>query len=1141
MLEDDAISISSGDEPSAQVDTAAVLKPVVQRVVDALGGYEGPENAYRLGDSASACLSDLKKLWRKDDTDDDRTVARIFYSTLVLPNDLVPILIATAGQGHVEDPRALKCADLMCAMTWPIDIAEELKELDDELDRGTDYTELVMSHLTYKAALLKPGVMQALFGIALPPLARPQKERTQKDIQVVNVVLHIVRNLAFIKDPAANIHLSADHAEYAGLQGRLVRVLEETHILELLLTIAANEGGDKMFEGWNTVVLEIFYLLFRGVSPAGLTIDQAKQPTANLQRLLAAEEQSRRDIARKAASRHSRFGTTVSVRLNSAASAAAPGSSQSFVLHRQQALTGATGSVMDLTKKAKSKKSARRDELGREDNLGLDARRILQGLAKEFIRSCFNPFLAGLLKDIKSERPKITEKDNLRLLFVTKWFLEFFLAGRERKGGDWDFGFGHIAEVTERSWIVWVLKRMRGAVEDKPKQWTELQAGIECLTQLLALIDAMSTLAASEPEPDTPEYELVEAARTLQQQLIYNGEVLDIAFDSLRVYKEGTQSLVFLDASVKLAFGMFKSVQQAGKDEMYVRKKKAKRRRAKRIDEDGDVPEDEGEEEEKEEDIVHETMFTFEAFEMKFANADITHTLLTYLSRYKEFDGPEAMKRVVNLIHRQAVRAKAEGLFFNASTLDLFRSILADQKSLPRDQPYRDLINLINFILRKFFKALEEEPFLAVETFFPKNRSHWKAYSSYKPEEKIKQDRTVEDNRFPQDVQVKKGYSWSEQLGIAIQALVEDGKVELINWVKDILTLVIGLRQRIIDETDTKNDDDVVDVDSGLLGDGQRPSGPSSEAMSKFTDYLIPYISDEQADAATKNAQLKLVFRLVKFYILDEDADELEWYVPAAIVPREMQSCLVVIDQYLENPIDLEGKKAAQLLSKKARRRRTRRRSSTPDSDADAVLSDEDEPKRKKKKEKKKKEKEIYKSAQFIEDSDEEYGDMEAFLEKERIMREKAALEAAKSGKSGTMKATGTKKRRKKAGTNENGAGRKKRRGSPDVVVVAADDDEKSDESDVNIFGSPKAATSPILEPESRPRSHPRPRPKPRPKTHASSEAPSPRSSSPGREPSMPIAVSDEEDNSRHSTEHTEDLIPVKRKGRLLLADSDEE
>jgi hypothetical protein len=53
------------------------------------------------------------------------------------------------------------------------------------------------------------------------------------------------------------------------------------------------------------------------------------------------------------------------------------------------------------------------------------------------------------------------------------------------------------------------------------------------------------------------------------------------------------------------------------------------------------------------------------------------------------------------------------------STLDLFKAILADQKSFPQEQPYKDLLNLVNFILRRFFKALEEEPFLAVEVRIP--------------------------------------------------------------------------------------------------------------------------------------------------------------------------------------------------------------------------------------------------------------------------------------------------------------------------------------------------------------------------------------------------------------------------------------
>lgn len=83
-------------------------------------------------------------------------------------------------------------------------------------------------------------------------------------------------------------------------------------------------------------------------------------------------------------------------------------------------------------------------------------------------------FLASLLKDIKSERPKITEKDHLRLLFVTKWFLEFFLTVRakqkeelQKKHDNSIWGFDLVGEVIERGWIIWILKRMREAVEEK--------------------------------------------------------------------------------------------------------------------------------------------------------------------------------------------------------------------------------------------------------------------------------------------------------------------------------------------------------------------------------------------------------------------------------------------------------------------------------------------------------------------------------------------------------------------------------------------------------------------------------------------------------------------------------------------------
>ena len=163
--------------------------------------------------------------------------------------------------------------------------------------------------------------------------------------------------------------------------------------------------------------------------------------------------------------------------------------------------------------------------------------------------------------------------------------------------------------------------------------WTEFQAGIECLTQLLLLIEQMSA-------EDLADFALTDAAEVLQNQLIYNGEVLEIALESLKAYKDGTQSLVYLDSSVHLAYALLRMLEKwtkvGGGREMYVRKKARRKKKAKGssskllrlsfvsictfisgpTEEEGipDVEEEEAEKNEEEE--VKEMRLTFEGFEL---------------------------------------------------------------------------------------------------------------------------------------------------------------------------------------------------------------------------------------------------------------------------------------------------------------------------------------------------------------------------------------------------------------------------------------------------------------------------------------------------------------------------------------------
>lgn len=65
------------------------------------------------------------------------------------------------------------------------------------------------------------------------------------------------------------------------------------------------------------------------------------------------------------------------------------------------------------------------------------------------------------------------------------------------------------------------------------------------------------------------------------------------------------------------------------------------------------------------------------------------------------------------------------------SILALFKEILDNQAMLPKGPASKELINLIKYLLRQFFKEAEKSAFIVVEALFPKNRNQWQAHSTW--------------------------------------------------------------------------------------------------------------------------------------------------------------------------------------------------------------------------------------------------------------------------------------------------------------------------------------------------------------------------------------------------------------------------
>ncbi|ORX39175.1 timeless protein-domain-containing protein [Kockovaella imperatae] len=1056
-------SVLGVDEP--ETDRFAIFMPAVQSLVNALGGYEevrspqgGFQTIYRPGDSVLAVMKDLKRLWRKDDGDDERTVARCM-ARAGLMKELIALVTECTERGDWGRKVGLVACDLIAALTWPIDVQAELKEMDDEPDLVTDYQSLLRAQMEYKAMILHTnGTLRCLLALMLPSLASPQKN--EKDQQVISLGLHVVRNLLAIKDLVPDGLSTGDKLEFSHLQSRLLIQLNSLTYFQLFLTLASCADRPE-FNHYNVIVLDILHLIFRPVKAKELVLDQDRAPLNGLTKLLEKERRDKAMHHRVGMTRHSRFGTTIAVRAGD----------QKLVLHKQNAITVDAGKMLDDVKRIRAGRLKRFDELAQPTELSPEAMKTLQSLAKTFLESCFNTFFSSILKDIRMERSKVRVTDNLRTFFLSRFFVDYLLLRRDKataeqsakaaKAGSSssasvevivpvklgaDLSLGLVAEMAEIDTVRWVVMRMKSTMEEKPPSYRELQACLSCFTQILLLIDAMSL---------SPEEEDVEVAEILQNRLYYNGDILDSSLQVISQYKD--QSVAYLETVVDFAYVLLKMLERYSKNKsfMFVRKRKAARRKRK-AGEATQAPgptaeeyagDEEGEDDGAEKDTPSyaEHTFTFQAFEKRFANEAVVNTLLSYLSRYKTFEDPDQMKRIVSLMHRQVVKTQAEGLYFKVTTLQLFRQLLDDAPSLPRADSSRDAVQLIKFILRKFFKRVAEDPFLIVQAFGPKTRGHWKELSSYKSDDESddgmggQRDRIREKlERAPAELEYKKNkkMSWSQQMGTTVALLIQAGHKSWIEWIADTLEIVHAARTEIVLTVDGPQ---ISAVEDELLGDetsARNFGGPSKDALAKFAQYadIDSGEDQERRNALAKDAHFRLMLKLLSFdhsdaekgehafheHLLSLLALDQQWFIPSTIPPSNLATSFGALRQYLADPPSLADDHKD--LLQKVRKRRA------------PAHGDDEQPHRHRKRAA---EVQNYKSAAFIEDSDDDEEADRAFFEREKALRAEMDELARRQGHH-ALSSTQT--------IEDPGAGRQKR----SKEIIAEEDDAESDIGSVN-------------------------------------------------------------------------------------------
>ncbi len=87
------------------------------------------------------------------------------------------------------------------------------------------------------------------------------RERTDRDLSKIRLVLMLFRNLLGIKDLSSKIANSTEKEWKTTLQERLIVCLEQEKIIPLFLSLAGS-ATDRPYQDWNMITLEIFYNFF---------------------------------------------------------------------------------------------------------------------------------------------------------------------------------------------------------------------------------------------------------------------------------------------------------------------------------------------------------------------------------------------------------------------------------------------------------------------------------------------------------------------------------------------------------------------------------------------------------------------------------------------------------------------------------------------------------------------------------------------------------------------------------------------------------------------------------------------------------------------------------------------------------------
>ena len=932
---------------------------------------------WQRGPRALGALRSLRKLWKLDDDDPTRKVARAFADNEVLENFIVPALLESAGQGKEGDAIALACTDLLTAMTWPFDGLAEVRDQEKqgfESDELREITKLDKHLIDYKAVILRSQSLDKQYDVLgvvmryllLPNLATKQHQRSSLVTGIIGMCLHLFRNLLAIRDPITTSLSSVAQLSKANLQSKLVQAMQKHHILDTLLMLASSaETSD--FNAWNAVTAECIFHIFVGTKvkeiaevasherisnatssttgSSATTSDGSapgtSRPNAGTSRLnsalaesLATEAKMKRASATgKIPTRHSRFGTTINF--------VGP-DGERRVARNQAALVKSVAQLADEAMHKGKRRAQRRKDAQEQGAPKLksdwtqDAALILQEWADTFVQAGFEPLAKSVLKDIRSERDKLGDLDvaRIRIMQLGAFFLDYFLS-----------------------------RRAAAAARRKAASTSTTVAAETSATQ-----EALGLLATQQPDAEGQQNQPIPQETEEEWPFELVSQWLEPwAFRMVLVRTiQAQESKMWLEfvASVQLWIVLLKLV-----DELASSKKEAERDVAEGLQAEfyymGETLE-----------ACHAIVRSYSSQSFAFLDTIITfaYVMPKMLERYAsnrdhmyvqakkhvrrsrqdgDLDADEDEARQIKE-HLQETRSEREFRF-----ADFQRKLATKQLAkacidyLGRWQDYSDMEDQLTKLVtvmhriaikandyRQFFlaghraalrKVLSGDGIRILEARAPTSAPNLKKlmdyilrkFSKLSPEEQSIYDtgkrppRPPKPPRMPAEIAVRPGMTKDEEIGVAVGLLLKKEKMQDVLWVKSALEMASAMRTELVlrhEEEEAQRLAEGGDHDASGALLGELEKQNESP-VERFQPYELAYHgNDDLRTDASLLPELKLLCRLVGLEANDDELVHWRWSVPKEILPNHLDEKIEAIERFIREPLDTHGRELTALV-----------------------------------------------------------------------------------------------------------------------------------------------------------------------------------------------------------------------------------